>query len=149
MTLEYYTEQKVRLPHAGRQIIGQMRGDELIVYQAFNPNIAAYAVQHQAFGGTHYSFSRMSWIKPGFLWMMYRAGWAFKEHQQRILAISLPMIHFETILKAATISSYDASIFLTPKIGSVSWHKRKYAYNGIQIMILMEKSSRAKPSNLD
>lgn len=115
MTLEYYTEQKIRLPHTGRQIIGQMRGDELIVYQAFNPNIAAYAVQHQAFGGKHYSFSRMSWIKPGFLWMMYRAGWAFKEHQQRILAISLPMIHFETILKAATISSYDAAIFPTPE----------------------------------
>ncbi len=113
MNLEKYTDQVNRLPKTGKQIIGQRSGDNIIVYQAFNPAIAAYAIKNQKFGGGHYSFTRMSWIKPGFLWMMYRAGWASKEHQQNILAMTLPMEHFKTILKEATISSYDASIYET------------------------------------
>lgn len=113
MKLEKYTDQRIRLPKTGKQIIGQREGENIIVYQAFNPFIAKYAVEHQKFGGPHYSFTRMSWIKPGFLWMMYRAGWASKEHQQHILAITLSLKHFETILAEATISSYDASIFAT------------------------------------
>lgn len=113
MKLEKYTEQLKRLPDSGKQIIGQVQGDNIVVYQAFNPAIAKYALENQQFGGSHYSFSRMSWIKPGFLWMMHRAGWASKEHQQRILAITLPMEHFKTILLNATLSSYDETIFRT------------------------------------
>jgi len=78
MKTEKYIEQIKRLPNQGRQIIGQLNGDNIIVYQAFNPEIADYAIKNQKFGGEHYSFTRMSWIKPGFLWMMYRAGWASK-----------------------------------------------------------------------
>jgi hypothetical protein len=113
MNLETYTDQLKRLPTNGKQIIGQKNGENVIVYQAFNHHIAEYAVKNQRFGGEHYSFSRMSWIKPGFLWMMYRAGWASKEHQQNILAITLPLEHFKTILKEATMSSYDAGIYAT------------------------------------
>ncbi|MCD6068602.1 MAG: hypothetical protein K0S33_3428 [Bacteroidetes bacterium] len=116
MRLENYTEQKERLPKSGKQIIGRKEGDSIIVYQAFNPNIAKFAVEKQQFGGEHYSFSRMSWIKPGFLWMMYRAGWASKEHQQKILAITLPMEHFRSILQDATISSYDEKLFATHEL---------------------------------
>ncbi|HOY05022.1 MAG TPA: DUF4291 family protein [Saprospiraceae bacterium] len=64
-----------------------MRNNILLVYQAFNPAIAAYAAEHRRFGGPAYSFNRMSWIKPNFLWMMYRAGRAAKPSQERILAI--------------------------------------------------------------
>lgn len=113
MKLEKYIEQKERLPKSGKQIIGRLQGENIIVYQAFNPNIAAYAVKNQKFGGEHYSFNRMSWIKPGFLWMMYRAGWASKEHQQRILAITLPLEKFKLILREATISSYSDEIYAT------------------------------------
>jgi Domain of unknown function (DUF4291) len=111
MKTETYIAQKKRLPETGKQIIGSFDNNTIIVYQAFNHHIAEYAVKHQSFGGPHYSFNRMSWIKPGFLWMMHRAGWAAKEQQQHILAISLPIIHFKTILKQATISSYDATLF--------------------------------------
>lgn len=113
MKLEKYTEQTSRLPKNGKQIIGRVDGGNLIVYQAFNPNIAEYAVKNQKFGGGQYSFSRMSWIKPGFLWMMYRAGWASKEHQQHILAITLPLEKFKMILQEATISSYSEEIYAT------------------------------------
>lgn len=97
MKTERYVSQVDRLPGNGKQIIGYTEEENIIVYQAFNPGIADYAVAHLQFGGTHYSFNRMSWIKPGFLWMMHRAGWAQKEHQQKILAITLPIIHFKTI----------------------------------------------------
>jgi len=72
MKTEKYIDQKNRLPQTGRQIIGGIENNSLIVYQAFNPAIADYAIRHQQFGGPNYSFNRMSWIKPGFLWMMYR-----------------------------------------------------------------------------
>lgn len=111
MKTEKYNEQKNRLPFSGKQVIGRMENESIIVYQAFNQQIASYAVSHQKFGGDHYSFNRMSWIKPGFLWMMYRAGWAQKENQQRILAITLPMVHFKNILSNATISSYDSELY--------------------------------------
>ncbi len=115
MKLEKYTDQINRLPKSGKQIIGRIEDENIIVYQAFNPLIADYAVKNNKFGGPHYSFTRMSWIKPGFLWMMYRAGWASKEHQQKILAITLPMVHFKTILSNATISSYKDEIYSTEK----------------------------------
>lgn len=111
MKTEKYTEQIKRLPQTGRQIIGRKEGNNIIVYQAFNPQIANYAVREQKFGGSAYSFNRMSWIKPGFLWMMYRAGWAAKENQQQILAITLPLEHFKTILSQATITSFDNHYF--------------------------------------
>lgn len=117
MKTENYTAQLNRLPKSGRHIIGCREDEYIIVYQAFNPAIAAYAVNNQCFGGSAYSFNRMSWIKPGFLWMMYRAGWATKENQERILRISLPLTHFKTILSQACFSSYQEDVYQTP----VNW----------------------------
>jgi hypothetical protein len=42
---------------------------------------------------------RMTWIKPSFLWMMYRAGWGAKDDgQKRILAIDITREGFEWAL---------------------------------------------------
>ena len=111
MRIEKYTDQVKRLPVKGKQIIAGLDGENIFVYQAYNKHIAAYAVANQQLGGTHYNLNRMSWIKPGFLWMMHRAGWATKENQECVLAITLPIQHFKTILSSATISSYDAALF--------------------------------------
>ncbi len=111
MKTEKYITQQTRLPQVGKQIIAQTENDNIIVYQAFNKNIANYAVANQQFGGNHYSFNRMSWIKPGFLWMMHRSGWATKEHQEHILAITISIEHFKAILKQATISSFNGQLF--------------------------------------
>ena len=67
--------------------MAQTHGDTIVVYQAYKKTIADFAVQHQKFGGPDFSFNRMSWIKPNFLWMMYRSSWSAKEGQERILAI--------------------------------------------------------------
>lgn len=78
------------------------------VYQAFNERIACEAVKLGTFGKS-FKRERMTWIKPSFLWMMYRAGWAEKENQEHILAIDITREGFEEILKNAVISSYHES----------------------------------------
>jgi len=108
---ELYTRQLERLPKNGQFVVGQTADEQIVVYQAFNPKIAQYAVAHQKFGGSHYSFERMSWIKPNFLWMMYRAGWAAKEHQQNILAIRLPLERFREIYRSAVHSSFQKHLY--------------------------------------
>ncbi len=112
LVLQSHQEQATKWPQQGRHIMAQFDDNSIIVYQAYRPAIADYAVQHQRFGG-EFSFSRMSWIKPNFLWMMYRAGWAAKEGQERILAVRLPRQFFEDILESAVASSFTASGFAT------------------------------------
>ena len=48
------------------------------VYQAYSDIITDEALKLGTFG-SHFSMNRMTWIKPSFLWMMYRCGWAEKE----------------------------------------------------------------------
>jgi hypothetical protein len=60
------------------------------VYQAHSDAIADSALAAQTFVSPPFSMNRMTWIKPSFLWMMYRAGWGRKdEGQARILAIDI------------------------------------------------------------
>lgn len=108
-----YPEYEEKIPQKGQHILAQCSEENIIVYQAFNPRIAAYAVANQQFGGEHYRFSRMSWIKPNFLWMMYRCGWAEKEAQKRVLAIEISKENFEKILEGAVFSSYKQHIYQT------------------------------------
>ena len=75
-----YSKQTRKWPQSGRHILAQFDADSIIVYQAYRAAIARHAVEHQRFGGD-FSYSRMSWIKPNFLWMMFRSGWATKEGQ--------------------------------------------------------------------
>ena len=110
---EPYLLQQERLPKTGKHIIGHFSSDTIVVYQAFNHQIAEYAVQNQKFGGNHYSLSRMTWIKPGFMWMMYRSGWAQKEDQECILAIHLKLDGFMEILRNAAHSSFQPDIYKT------------------------------------
>lgn len=86
--------------------MAQFDHDSIVVYQAYRPSIARFAVEHQRFGGD-FSFSRMSWIKPNFLWMMFRAGWAAKEGQEHILAVRLKRSFFDEVLSAAVASTFD------------------------------------------
>ncbi len=110
---ENYSDYKERLPKKGKQVIGQYEQKWIVVYQAFNPLITEYAVRHQKFGGDNYSFNRMSWIKPNFLWMMYRAGWASKPNQERIVALWVDKEKFEYILSQAVHSTYIEEIYQT------------------------------------
>lgn len=110
MIFKRYTEQARMWPQAGRHILAQFDDESICVYQAYRPAIADYAVAHQQFGG-EFSFARMSWIKPNFLWMMYRSGWATKEGQERVLAIRTRRVFYEELLRAAVPSNFSPGQF--------------------------------------
>jgi hypothetical protein len=101
-----YREQRLRWPEGGQHILAQFTDEYVVVYQAYRPAIAEFAVAQQRFGG-EFSFGRMSWIKPNFLWMMYRSGWGTKEGQEVTLALYVQRGAFEAILAQAVHSAYD------------------------------------------
>ena len=109
-----YLQQLERWPKTGQHILAQFDADTVVVYQAYRSVIGNYAAQHQRFGG-EFSFSRMSWIKPNFLWMMYRSGWGTKEGQEITLAVRLRRTGFEEILKCAVHSSYLPEVYGSPE----------------------------------
>ena len=88
------------------------------VYQAFSPRIADEAVRLGRFG-SQFKLSRMTWIKPSFLWMMYRCGWAQKEGQERVLAIDLKRSAFDHLVQTAVESTHRAY----PNLSLPEWQK--------------------------
>ena len=91
--------------HPEREIRAVYTDETIRVYQAYNGIIAEEAVKLGTFG-PHFSMNRMTWIKPSFLWMMYRSGWAGKEGQEHILAIDIKREGFDKAVRSAVLSSY-------------------------------------------
>jgi Domain of unknown function (DUF4291) len=110
LSLEPYLTQRALWPTAGRHILAQFDEHTVVVYQAFRPEIAREAAALKRFGGA-FSRSRMSWIKPNFLWMMYRCGWATKPDQEHVLAVRLRRDFFERVLAAAVPSTFRSDLF--------------------------------------
>lgn len=81
-----------------RQIRAAFTDDAITVYQAYDPAIATPAVAAQRFVPP-FKRERMTWIKPSFLWMMYRCGYATKAGQTRVLAIDITREGFEWALE--------------------------------------------------
>lgn len=74
------------------------RGQTVRVYQAYNDAIADGALRSQRFVDP-WKPTRMTWIKPSFVWMGYRCGWASKDrNQERVLAIDLWRPGFDALL---------------------------------------------------
>ncbi|WP_078510173.1 DUF4291 domain-containing protein [Streptomyces sp. Tu 6176] len=53
---------------------------------------------------------RMTWIKPSFLWMMYRCGWGTREGQETVLAVEIDRGGFEWALRHACLSHHVPSL---------------------------------------
>ncbi len=107
---EPYLTQTQIWPREGRHILAQSDEESIVVYQAYRPATGHFAAQHQRFGG-EWSFARMSWIKPNFLWMMFRSGWGTKENQEVTLAIRLRRAFFDSLLEQAVPSSFGAEVY--------------------------------------
>ncbi|WP_271784258.1 DUF4291 domain-containing protein [Aquimarina algiphila] len=118
LQLEKYKEQKKEWPQQGYHIMAQYDDEKIVVYQSYRPEIGNFAVQNQFFGGA-FSFERMTWIKPNFLWMMYRNGWGTKEGQEVVLAIHLKRQAFENYLKNAVYSSFKPTLYSSYEV----WQK--------------------------
>ncbi len=110
LTLESWREQQARWPAEGRHILAQYDEASVVVYQAYRPAIGRYAAQHGRFGG-EFSLTRMSWIKPNFLWMMYRSGWGTKAGQEVTLAVWLRRAAFDALLREAVPSTFTQAIY--------------------------------------
>jgi hypothetical protein len=108
---EAYATQKGTWPASGRHILAQYDDRTVVVYQAYLPEIAAYAVEHQRLGGPGFSFTRMSWVKPNFLWMMFRSGWGTKPGQEATLAVRIMRKAFDVVLAAAVPSTFTPATF--------------------------------------
>lgn len=107
---EPYTIQVARWPKSGRHILAQFDDESVVVYQAYKPVIGHFAATNGYFG-REFSLNRMSWIKPNFLWMMYRCGWASKEGQEVVLAVRLKRSAFDEILRLAVHSSFVPEVY--------------------------------------
>jgi hypothetical protein len=107
---ELYQQQRDRWPKSGKHILAQYGDSTIIVYQAYNPAIGRQAAATGRFGD-NWSRTRMSWLKPNFLWMMFRCGWGTKENQEVVLAIRLKREGFDAILREAVHSSYVPEVY--------------------------------------
>lgn len=92
-----------------REVIAQYDNQCIRVYQAYHSVIAKEAVALQTFG-ENFSRNRMTWIKPSFLWMMYRSNWGTKKNQECILALDIYRTKFDEILKKAVLTSPDSKV---------------------------------------
>ncbi|MDE3722045.1 DUF4291 domain-containing protein [Nocardiopsis sp. N85] len=79
------------------------------VYQAYAPRLGLPAAREGGFP-TAWKRDRMTWIKPSFLWMMYRCGWGLKEDQETVLAVEITRDGFEWALRNACLSHYKADV---------------------------------------
>ncbi|AXT53431.1 DUF4291 domain-containing protein [Aquimarina sp. BL5] len=110
LELTNYKEQEQVWPQHGYHIMAQYDDQKIVVYQSYRPAIGNFAVENQFFGGP-FSLERMTWIKPNFLWMMYRNGWGTKEGQEVVLAIHLKREAFESYLSNAVYSSFKPELY--------------------------------------
>lgn len=82
----------------------------IVVYQAYRPEIAEAAARHNRFVSP-FSLSRMTWIKPSFLWMMERSNWARKPGQEHVLAVRITRAGWEEALSHAVLTSFDSRVY--------------------------------------
>lgn len=89
-----------------RQIRAVYTAETITVYQAYAPAIARPALAAGRFVAP-FKRERMTWIKPSFLWMMYRSAWGTSPGQEHVLAVEITRTGFEWALRRACLSHYD------------------------------------------
>ncbi|MFJ3233822.1 DUF4291 domain-containing protein [Streptomyces sp. NPDC086787] len=126
------------------------------VYQAYTPGIGLPAAREGRFPVT-WQRDRMTWIKPSFLWMMYRCGWGTKEGQETVLAVEISREGFEWALEHACLSHYEQGLHtdhaswkrqLKQAPARVQWdperdlHLQPLSYRSLQLGLAGEASRR-------
>ncbi|MFF5003734.1 DUF4291 domain-containing protein [Streptomyces phaeochromogenes] len=99
----------------------------------------------------------LTWIKPSFLWMMYRCGWGAKVGQETVLAVEVTRDGFEWALRHACLSSYVRGVHpdratwqrqVKQAPARVQWdperdlHLRPLAYRSLQLGLCGEAVRR-------
>ncbi|MGW7200624.1 DUF4291 domain-containing protein [Streptomyces chryseus] len=91
--------------HPQRGIRALHTDTTVTVYQAYAPSIGVPAARDGRFPPA-WKRDRMTWIKPSFLWMMYRCGWGLKQDQETVLAVEITREGFDWALRHACLSHY-------------------------------------------
>jgi hypothetical protein len=87
--------------------------DTIAIYQAYPPAIADAALEAGRFVAP-FSFHRMTWIKPSFLWLMHRSNWGQKSGQERVLCVRVKRSGWEKALSLAVFTSFVPGVFASP-----------------------------------
>lgn len=87
--------------------------DTIAIYQAYSPSIADAALKAGRFVPP-FSFHRMTWIKPSFLWLMNRSNWGLKSSQERVLCVRVKRPGWDKALSLACLTSYVPGVFANP-----------------------------------
>jgi len=88
--------------------------DTIAIYQAYSPAIANAALEAGRFVPP-FSFHRMTWIKPSFLWLMHRSNWGRKSAQERVLRVRVKRSGWEKALSLACLTSFVPGVFASPE----------------------------------
>lgn len=122
----------LNLPDYTPTFRGEFDVEGVYVYQAYKPEIADYAIEHQQFGGPAWKPTRMTWIKPSFAWMLYRSGYGLKPGQTRVLKIKLSHQAIASILNSCKLTHAGASVKVDKdeKIGKgqIQWDPERDPY---------------------
>lgn len=92
-----------------RQIRAVHTATTVTVYQAYSPALGLPAARDGRFPPA-WKRERMTWVKPSFLWMMYRCGWAAKDGQETVLAVEITRDGFDRALAGACLSHYARGV---------------------------------------
>ncbi|MGC4946341.1 DUF4291 domain-containing protein [Streptomyces sp. DT224] len=126
------------------------------VYQAYTPSLGLPAARDGRFPAA-WKRDRMTWIKPSFLWMMYRCGWGTKEGQETVLAVEITREGFDWALGHAELSHYERGVHpdhatwqrdLRRAPARVQWdperdlHLNRLAHRSLQLGLAGEASRR-------
>lgn len=90
-----------------RQIRADYNCDSVVVYQAYHHEVALPAIKAGRFVEP-FSWGRMTWIKPSFLWLMARSNWGTKRRQEHILAIRIQRDGWERALSLGVLTSFES-----------------------------------------
>lgn len=110
--------------------------DTIVVYQAYSRQIAEPALANQKFVAP-FSFNRMTWIKPSFLWLMERSGWGQKSGQECTLAVRITRRGWESALSQAVLTEHevDGAGVLVQRDPERSLRGEKLGHRAIQVAI--------------
>ncbi|QDT42192.1 hypothetical protein Pan241w_22730 [Gimesia alba] len=96
--------------------------ETIVVYQAYSSQIADAALKAQKFVAP-FSFQRMTWIKPSFLWLIHRSNWGQKPGQTRILGVRIRRDGWEKALSLGVLTSPEKQVYASRKVWEQEFNK--------------------------
>ena len=122
-----------------REVRAVFDEETITVYQAFSSEIADKALRAGRFVPP-FRRERMTWIKPSFLWMAYRSGYASKPGQERVLAVRMTRRGFEAALRSSCLSHFETDTYADRS----QWEARRDA-TSVRVQWDPERDLRLQP----